>query len=265
MKNLLISYLVVEGVMEGVEFAKFLQRIFKKTCCHLSGPQNSIRNSHWTNESWVLEGHFLNISHLHKPFQGLGLVDLLWPLWCKSQSPANWLNRLNLETIYVDTFWYCYICESYMIIYVLNENIHKRLVSKMFLCSDSIWTNHEKQILDSNIEMSGCWSCFAYQCTAGKSMLWHLPGPPQFYRNLLWDTHFNTALSILFARAFLGNQKVSWWNSMKKTTCAPKQSQALFYIKKKQHAFQCFNFKFRDYLDVSPADVWRIITTQKKW
>lgn len=29
-------------------------------------------------------------------------------------------------------------------------------------------------------------------------------------------SNFNTVLSILFARAFLGNQKVSWWNSMKK-------------------------------------------------
>lgn len=110
--------------------------------------------------------------------------------------------------------------------------------------------------------MSGRWSCFAYQCTAGKSMLWHLPGPPQFNRNLLWDTHFNTVLSILFAPAFLGNQKVSWWNSMKENKHAPKAGRALFY--KKPFKFQCFNFKLRDYFNVSPAEVWSIITTQKK-
>lgn len=166
-------------------------------------------------------------------------MDVLWPLWCKRSAKGNWLNRLNLETIYVDTFWYCYTCESYRIIYVLNENIHMRLVSKMFLCSDSIWTNHEKQILDSNIEMSGRWSCFAYQCTAGKTMLWHLPGPPQFYRNLLWDTNFNTVLSILCARAFLGNQKVSWWNSMKENNMCTKTKPSPLLQKKRASTSSC--------------------------
>lgn len=64
------SYLFWRGDGQGWVCQVSAKDLTTKSCSHLSRPQNSIRNSHWTNESWVLEGHRFKYFLLTQTFGG---------------------------------------------------------------------------------------------------------------------------------------------------------------------------------------------------